>query len=201
MKVPLIISEPPPEFGELKESAEFNDPHGMDGDLTYVPGFSELRLQRDQAIVEVMQGKRRASEVPTLPVNFRWERCQSKKGDPDSRKITQSNNRGYQAVTKDQVGEGKLIQMPPGAHWEADGTLRQGDTILMVAEASRVARNELQKRARTESANRGAEAGFTAALQAAGGRPVKGATPYIEKQVGKVVRAELSPKPTKVERS
>ena len=202
MKVPLIISQPPPEFGELKESPEFHDPHGMDGDLTYVPGFSELRFARDQAILEVMQGKRRANEVPTLPVNFRWERAQNKKGDPDTRKVIQSNNRGYKAVTKDDIGEGKLLEkMPPGATMLADGMVRQGDTILMVAEASRVARNEFQKRARTEAATKGAEAGFAAALQAAGGRPVKGATPFITKEVGKPVRAELSPKPTKVERS
>jgi hypothetical protein len=53
----------------------------MDADLTYVPGFSELRLARDKAIVEVMQGRRRANEVPSLPMNFRWARFQNKKGD------------------------------------------------------------------------------------------------------------------------
>ena len=54
---------------------------GMDRDVTYVPGFSELRYARDAAILEVMRGKRRPQEVPTLPVNFRWARCQNKKGD------------------------------------------------------------------------------------------------------------------------
>ena len=201
MKVPLIISTPPPEFGELTSTPEFRDPHGMDGDLTYVPGFSELRFARDQAILEVMQGKRRANEVPTLPVNFRWERCQNKKGDPDTRKVIQANNRGYQAVTKDQVGEGKMLkELPPGAQVAADGLIRQGDTVLMVADAQRVARNEFLKRARTESATKGAEAGFEAALQAVGGRPAKGASPYIQKEVGHPVRAELSPKPSKVDK-
>jgi hypothetical protein len=167
----------------------------MDQDLTYVPGFSELRFARDSAILEVMQGKRRANEVPTLPVNFRWARCQNKKGDPDNRKVIRAGNRGYRLVTKDQVGEGKLLkELPAGARWSGDGTVLQGDTVLMVADAERVARNEFQKRARTASATRGAEAGFAAALEAVGGKPSAGASPFINKEVGQRVRAELSPK-------
>lgn len=196
MKVPILNTEPPPEFGELTSSPEFLEQSGMDGDLTYVPGFSELRLARDRAILEVMQGKRRAADVPTLPYNFRWARCQDKKGEPDNRKVVRAGNRGYKVITKDDVGEGKLLkELPAGARMTADGMVRQGDTILMVATASRVARNEFAKRARTESATKGAEAGFAAALEAVGGRPVKGASPYISKEVGQPVRAELNPKP------
>ena len=51
MKVPLIITQPPPEFGELKESPEFHDMATMNADLTYVPGFSEKRFARDKAII------------------------------------------------------------------------------------------------------------------------------------------------------
>ena len=196
MKVPIIFTAPPPEFGELKESPDFRDTAAMNADLTYVPGFSEQRFARDAAINEVLQGKRRASEVPSLTVNFRWARCQNKKGDPDNRKVIRAGNRGYKAVTKDEVGEGKLLpNLPAGARFTADGTIVQGDTVLMVAPADRVARNEFAKRARTESATKGAEAGFEAALQAVGGRPSKGASPYIQKEVGQRVRAELTPKP------
>lgn len=198
MKVPIIFSEPPPEFGELKDSAEFLDPNTMDSDLTYVPGFSELRFQRDQAIVEVLKGKRRASEVPSLPVNFRWARFQNKKGEPDNRKVIRAGNRGYKVVTTADVGEGKLIpKLPAGAEFLADGTIRQGDTVLMIADAQRVARNELAKRARTESATKGAEAGFDAALKSMGARQVPGAAPFIQKEVGRTVRAELTPKKSK----
>jgi hypothetical protein len=200
MKVPIIFSEPPPEFGELKESPEFHEQSGMNQDLTYVPGFSELRFARDKAIVEVLQGRRRASEVPTLPVNFRWARNQNKKGEADSRKVIRAGNRGYKAVTKDEVGEGKLLpDLPAGARYAADGTIQQGDVVLMVATAQRVARNEFAKRARTESATKGAEAGFEAALEAVGGQRASGAAPFIQKEVGHRVRAELNPKP-KVEK-
>lgn len=80
MKVPLINTTPPPEFGELKESPEFHDAAGMDRDFSYVPGFSELRRARDVAIAEVRAGRRSAKDVPTLPVNFRWARCETKIG-------------------------------------------------------------------------------------------------------------------------
>ena len=195
MKVPLIQTSPPPEFGELTSSPEFLDPHGMDGDLTYVPGFSEQRLARDKALVELRAGRIRAHEVPTLTHNFRWARCETKKGDPDNRKVIRAGNRGYRIVTKDMVGEGKLLpDIPPGAHWAPDGALRQGDTQLMVADRERVARNELQKAARTAAATRGAEAGLAAALDAMGAKPTKGTGAFITKEVGQRVRAELSPK-------
>lgn len=195
LKVPLVISEPPPEFGELTSNPEFYNASGMDRDITYVPGFSELRYARDEAVLEVMRGRRRPQDVPTLPVNFRWARCQNKKGDPDTRKVIRHGNRGYRCVTKEHVGEGKLIpELPAGASWSAAGTVQLGDTVLMVADADRVARNEFEKRARTASATRGAEAGFAAALEAVGGKPVAGAAPFIDKHVGQRTRAELSPK-------
>ena len=195
MKVPIILTQPPPEFGELTSSPEFLDENTMDSDLTYVPGFSELRLARDKAIVEVMRGRLSAKEVPTLPRNFRWERCQNTKGQPDSRSVIQAGNQGYQKVTREQVGEGKIVTaLPPGAHFAADGTIMQGDTVLMVTDASRAARNEFQQRARTASATKGAEAGFAAALEAMGGSPAKGSAPFIRKEVGTKVRAELNPK-------
>jgi hypothetical protein len=110
--------------------------------------------------------------------------------------VIRAGNRGYKVVTKDMVGEGKTIpNLPAGADFLADGTIRQGDTVLMVADASRVARNEFAKRARTQSATKGAEAGFEAALESVGGRPTAGASPYIKKEVGQRVRAELAPKP------
>ena len=198
MKVPIVISEPPAEFGELTASPEFHDVARMNGDLTYVPGFSELRFARDKAILEMMQGKRAAKDVPTLPYNFRWARCQDKKGQPDNRKVIRAGNRGYRTVTMADVGEGKLLaSLPPGALPSADGSIRQGDTQLMVADAKDVARNEFQKRLHTQSAIKGAEAGFDAALKEVGGAPMRGASPFIQKELGKTVRAELSPKPTK----
>ena len=191
----VVFSAPPPEFGELKETPEFNDEHGMNGDATYVPGFSELRYKRDTAINKVMRGELRANEVPTLPHNFRWVRCQNVKGEPDSRKVVRAGNRGYRAVTQEDVGPGKLVpSLPAGSAVKADGTVRLGDVQLMIADAQQVARNEFAKRVRTETTIRGAEAGFEAALESMGGRRSDGASPFIQKEVGRPVRAELTEK-------
>lgn len=194
MKVPIILTSPPPEFGELTSSPEFLDENAMDSDLTYVPGFSELRLARDKAINEVLRGRLPAKDVPTLPRHFRWERCQNKKGEPDTRPMVQASNNGYRLVTKDMVGEGKIVTaLPPGAVETPEGTIMQGDVVLMVTDAARAARNEFQQRARTASATKGAEDGFAAALEAMGVKSA-GAVPFIRKETGQRVRAELNPK-------
>jgi len=135
MRVPILNTEPPPEFGELTEMPEFHDTMGMDRDYTYVPGFSELRRTRDIEIGEVVAGRRSAKDVTTLPVNFRWSRCQSKGGQPDSSKVIRAGNRGYVAVTKADIGEGKLIpSMPAGAAQQADGTIRRGVQVPIFAD-------------------------------------------------------------------
>lgn len=192
MKVPILQTTPPPEFGDLKETPQFQDATGMDRDFTYVPGFSELRRQRDVAIAEVIAGKRAAKDVPTLPVNFRWARSQNKRGDPDTRKVIRAGNRGYRVVTKDDVGEGKLLSsLPAGAMVMPDGQIRQGDTVLMVATAEKAARNEFNRRVRTESMTRGAVEGFAAAMRTGG---VRGASPTVELERGPTQQAELAPK-------
>lgn len=193
MKVPLLNVTPPPEFGELKETPSFHDHAAMDRDFTYVPGFSELRRARDTAIAEVRAGRRSASDVPTLPMNFRWARAQNKKGEPDSRKVIRAGNRGYIAVTKDQVGEGKLVSsLPAGAFVAADGTVRQGDTQLMVCTAENAARNAFHQRVATETLTKGAMEGFEAAMRTLPG--TRGAAPTVTQESGPRVQAELSPR-------
>ena len=191
MRVPLINTVPPPEFGALQEAPQFLDPAGQDRDYTYVPGFSELRRARDRAIAALARGVGKASDIPEMPCNMRWARCQNKKGDPDTRKAVSHGNRGYAAVTKDDIGPGKLIEsLPAGAFAAADGTIRQGDTMLMVASKEAAARNEWRKRLKTEQTMRGAEEGFRAAA-AQLGVPLKGADPSIIKEHPTHVRATL----------
>lgn len=195
MKRPIIVTEPPPEFGELLESPSLKDPSFTGMDLSYVPGLSDLRLRRDQAMLEVLRGERSAKDVPTIDYNGRWVRCQNKKGEPDSRKRIGAGNRGYRIVTKDMIGEGKPItSMPAGAVFNAAGEVQQGDTVLMIADADRVAKNEFAKRMKTASQTRTAEQGFEMALKTMGVKPVSGAAPFIQKEIGKTVRAELNPK-------
>lgn len=144
---PLIQSAPLSEFGDFPDSPEFNDPNAQDRDQTYVPGFSDRRRERDIAVSEFIAGRITREDIPTLPVNLRWARNQTKAGVPDSAKPFLHGRKGYRAVTKDDVNAEWLTHIPPGAQIGADGTIRNGDCILMVASAQDAAKSERNKRA------------------------------------------------------
>lgn len=181
MKVPLIEVTPPPEFGEVHTDSRFGDPTGADFDHTYVPGFSDLRRARDVAIAEFSEGKRKAKDVPTLPVNLRWVRAQRASGEPDNTKLWTSQQRGYKPVTASQVGtESWLKELPLGAVKDANGMIRNGDTVLCVASAQDAGRNEARKAAKTTERTAAAEEGFRTAVAKSG---VKGIEPTVEATV------------------
>lgn len=156
--VPTGIVTP---FGELLDdpAAPINAEGGPD--VTWTPGFSEMRLARDTAIAEVAQGKRSPKEVPSLPVNVRLVRRTRPSGAPEGAKQMQSSNNGYRHVTKADVGQPWFTEIPPGSTVLPDGTIAKGDTTYMVAEAQVAARNtvrkELATRARLSAAQSRAE--------------------------------------------
>src|SRR5687767_10204847 len=120
---PLLDTAIRTEFGDVLDSPEFRNTAGMDGDLTYVPGFSEMRRERDTLMADVASGKRQRHEVKLkpLPVNLRWTRTHTPKGAPDGRKQLTTGNQGYTAVNASQVGkEAWLTKLPPGAVVDAD---------------------------------------------------------------------------------
>lgn len=172
------------EFGDTVEDASFYETGGADQDRTYVPGFSDLRRKRDIALADIASGKRSRHEVevPTLPVNLRWTRTH-KVGNsaPDSTKQIAAGSNGYRAVNADQIGKVPwLTAMPAGATKDADGSIRVGDTILMVADAKSAARNVARRNAQTARLT-------DAAVHASGGliavgSKSKGADPYIKKE-------------------
>jgi hypothetical protein len=148
---PLVETATQDEFGvfEDKDETTFIDRP----DMTFVPGFSEIRHQRDLQVAEVVHGDRDPKTVRKLPVNCRWVRAISiDKQQPDARKIIQAEMDGYRKVTKDDVGKEWLTSLPPASKILADGSIATGDTILMVAEAEAAARNRGRKRKMTEAA-------------------------------------------------
>jgi hypothetical protein len=194
MKRELIETHIAPEFGELTSDPEFKE-QGTGRDLTYVPGFSDMRMARDLAVAEVRKGKRDAKDVPTLPVNLHWTRCQRKDGTPDNSKVIQAGNIGYRAVTKDDIGQPWLLALPAGAVSAADGTIRQGDVQLMVATAEVAGKNAFYKRAQTEQRMRGAMEGFEAAAKMF---RKKGSDPYVVIEKGQKVKGTIVPADNKV---
>lgn len=185
MKVPLVETQPPPEFGAIHTDPSFGDPTGASFDHTYVPGFSDLRRQRDLEILEVRQGTRKAKDVSTLPVNLRWVRAQKSNGDPDNTKLWTSQQRGYVPVKPEDIGQHPwLKELPLGAVKDANGMIRNGDTVLCVASAANAGRNEARKAAQTRARNAAATEAFAAELSKQH-VTAKGADPTVEVTVGK----------------
>jgi hypothetical protein len=171
------------EFGDVLDSAEFYDVGGADRDLTFVPGFSDMRRARDLALADIASGKRKAHEVEIapLPVNCRWTRTTTVKGEPDGRKQIASGNLGYTAVNKDQIGKVPwLTALPPGATIDADGGIRKGDTILMVADGKTAGRNVARRAAATQRLGDAASSAKGGLVDVAG--KTKGADPFIRKE-------------------
>lgn len=187
-KVPLIDTTPFSEFGDLEQSADFKDPRLMDGDHSYVPGFSDIRREHEAQKAEYYAGLRDRKDVRTVPVNLRWARSQRRNGESDTAKPFSHGRRGYRAVTQKDVGKEWLTAMPPGTQVGADGTIRNGDTILMVCDREQAARNEHAKQVLTQSRIEGAQATFednvSKVFRAAGAPIPKGTAPTVEKEIG-----------------
>lgn len=181
MAVPLIKTAPASEFGDHTASIDFNDPTIMGRDLSYVPGFSDLRRQRDVKVAEYVNHKAEKSEIPNLPVNMRWGRNQSKDGKPDSTKVIGHSVKGYRQATKADVGQPWLTALPPGATYGAGDVILKGDTTLLVATQADAARNARIKAEMTSRRVSGMEHGFAA--QATTDRSGwKGADPTAKKE-------------------
>lgn len=164
MAVPLVITAPASEFGDFTESPEFNDPFGSDRDMSYVPGFSEMRRNRDMAVARYVNHQIQRNEIPVLPVNLRWARNQNKAGDPDSTKPVGHSTLGYRAATKADVGQPWLSAMPPGATLGAGDVIVKGDTVLMVASGDDARKSAQRKADRTAKRVTGMK--YTLAAQA-----------------------------------
>lgn len=176
---PLINTAALSEFGDLTETAQFHDPSLMDRDLSYVPGFSEMRRRHAIEFAEVKAGLRDPKDLFKLPVNLRWARCQNRAGQTDTTKPHAHGAKGFRFVnTKEHKGQDWLKALPPGAEEMADGTIRRGDTVLMWQSQEDAAKSELAKRVATEQRLTGQESVFLQNLQNAA---AKGADPSVEK--------------------
>lgn len=184
MQRPLVATTIRTEFGDVIEDASFYDVSGADRDATYVPGFSDMRRARDLEIAAVASGRklRHEANIESLPVNLRWTRTHRvANGQPDGRKQIASGGMGYRAVNKTQIGkEPWLTALPPGATIDADGSIRKGDTVLMVADAKNAARNVARRQAATAQLSEGVGAVAGGLLDVAS--RTKGAEPFITKE-------------------
>lgn len=146
-KRPLVEATIRTEFGDVLEDSAFYDPGAADRDLSYVPGFSDMRKARDVELAAVASGKKdkRDAKIEPLPVNVRWARATDVRGNPDARKQIGASNLGYRLVSEQDKGQAWLTDLPPGATITADGSIRKGDTVLMVCDGKTAARNAARK--------------------------------------------------------
>ena len=146
MKRPLIRTEPVSEFGEFEASAfeGFGEDRVMD--YTYVPGWSDLRHQRDRELAEVAEGTRKPEDVISLPGNVRLVRRMGG-GNFDGKKIMAARNNGYRPIVDADRGQPWFTDLPPGAKVLEDGSIvnAAGDMQYMYAPPERAAHNLKQK--------------------------------------------------------
>jgi hypothetical protein len=152
-KKPLYDATQVTEFGGIEDMESFRAEGVAQRDYTYVPGFSEMRVQRDVDLKRHANGEIRAQEISILPVNARWFRQVKGSGsDPDQMRVAHARNQGYRVVTKADIGQPWLKEVPPGGMVAPDGTIKSaaGDLGLFVIDQQGAARNAMQKKIRTE---------------------------------------------------
>jgi len=143
VKRELIATKPISEFGELDQTL-LDTPDATAPDMTYTPGWSDLKHQRDVELAEYTQGTRAGKDVSALPGHLRLVRRMSVGGQVDGKKLMSAANTGGRPVTKDDIGKVPwLTAMPPGARELPDGTIvnAAGDCQYMWWDAKQAAVN------------------------------------------------------------
>lgn len=174
---PVVPSGIMTEFGELLDDPKtLMDEMGMNRDVTYVPGFSDLRRAADLA--------RANGKIPEpLPVNLRWARRTRASGVPDNSRIVAHQRSGYKPVTKDDIGKPWLTDYPAGCTVLPDGTIGNADMQLMVCDQRTAARNEAGKRLRWMELNTASQ---EEAIRKASSK-VKGSTVEVTTELGPAI--------------
>ena len=178
-KRPLVNAAPLDEFGPVKDEL-WNDPSTQGMDLTHVPGFSEMRRERDIQMGEYVRGERRGQDVRTLPVNIRLVRATTTSGTPEGIKLMTAKAQGYEPLTEKDLGKDYFKKLPPGARKLPDGSYATaaGDAIYMVAPAERVAINQARKQRAMDVTNATLAEASEGLVSAAASIP--GAGPTVE---------------------
>lgn len=99
-----------------------------------------IRKSLDAAGMTI-KGAITSSNVPMLPVRCQWARTSKiLSGNPDNAKTVDYESQDYRFVTQADVGAPWLRALPKGATVQADGSIKKGDTTLMVCDAKSAAR-------------------------------------------------------------
>jgi hypothetical protein len=185
---PIVKSGIMTEFGELLDDPkQLMDEMGMNRDITYVPGFSDMRRAADLTRAENARGGT-PQRVEPLPINLRWARRTHANGTPTTDRTVAHVRKGYQPVTKDDLAAKPawLTSLPAGASVLADGTIVMADMQLMKCSQRVAARNEAGKALRwAEQITASQE---DAIQLATASKKVRGSTVEVTKEVGSPIQ-------------
>jgi hypothetical protein len=174
------------EFGGVEDMEQFKDEGPGYNSYTFVPGFSDMRYQRDLDLARLHRGEIKGKDVRTLDWNCRWFRTTKGAGsEPDNTRTVHAKADGYRPAMWDDIGKVPwLTEAPPGASKGPDGTIRisGGDLQLMVIDKAGAAKIAMRRKIRTEESVDGME--FATGGLGSVGKSVKGADPYVEKTIG-----------------
>lgn len=149
MKRPLIISAPISEFGETDASYTAEDRMTtLQEDHQYVPGFSDLRYQREIEMAEYHAGTRDGKDVSHLPANCYWVRRTTPSGKTDQMKLMGKKMDGYRPVLRDEAGTVPwLTGLVDGWSYTPGGEIisASGELQLVVLEGSAAANRARRK--------------------------------------------------------
>ena len=182
---PLVDVNLVSEFGGVEDMAEFREEGVSQRDYTYVPGFSDMRVQRDLDLAKLHRNEIRGKDVSTLPVNMRWFRTVKGSGsDPDQMRMAHARNQKYRACNKSDIGQPWLKEMPPGAQIAPDGTIKSaaGDLALHVLDRDNAARIALRRKKNIDESVSGLEYQVGGLGQV--GSQHRGASPTVDTKIG-----------------
>jgi hypothetical protein len=183
---PLVNVNQVCEFGAVADTPGFKEDAGANRDYTYVPGFSDMRVNRDVDLARLHRNEIKGRDVSILPVNLRWFRTVRGTGsDPDQMRMAHARNLRYRAATKADIGQPWLTELPPGGQIAPDGTIKSaaGDLALHVIDQQGAARIAMRRKRAVDESVSGLQEG---GLVQMGGR--QGADPKIELKIGEVTK-------------
>lgn len=129
-------------YGEEDDVANLDS--GAPRDVLYVPGYSEKRAAFDAAVA-------RGERPEPLDYRLQWVKAQKSNGDRDGTKIAEWKSKKYRMLTYEEAKRRGINVDDSAAHKGEDGTIRDGDLVLMIADKNVAAMHWRQNREAIDS--------------------------------------------------
>lgn len=136
---PMQVQENP--FGEFTDEQLAGDP--IAPDRFYIKGYSDKRHQRE---VDIREGRK----PQTLEHRFQLVSVERENGTPVKNKLVEFRAKGYKTVMWEEAGSYGLDLEGSAAEKGADGSVRIGSQMLMVAGKELAAKLFREQRLATE---------------------------------------------------